>query len=93
MPVTVIVYVPATADDDVDTVIVELDPEFTDDGLNDTLTPLGAPDADNDTDSALPDVTAVLTEAVVELPAVTEPEAGDNETEKSLLAWAFTVNE
>jgi hypothetical protein len=64
--------------------IVELPPEVTDEGENDTLTPLGAPDADNETDSALPDVTAVETVEDVEPPAVSDPELGEAEIEKSL---------
>src|SRR6185437_2703399 len=68
-------------------------PDDSEAGLNDTDTPLGAPDADNDTDSALPDVTPVLTVADAEPPAVTDPDAGDTAIEKSLEAGAVTVNE
>jgi len=84
-PFTEMEYVPAAAELVVASFIVELAPAVTDVGLNDTVTPDGAPDADNDTVCALPDVTAVFTVADVELPAVTDPDDGDNDTEKSLL--------
>ena len=83
VPVTVIEYVPAAADDVVLTVIVEPAPEVTLVGLNETVTPDGAPLADSATLSALPPTTAVLTVAVALLPAVTEAELDDSESEKS----------
>jgi hypothetical protein len=70
------------------TVNVALPPEVTVDGLNDAVAPLGRPDADNDTDSALPDVTAVETVAVALLPALTDPDAGATANEKSFVALA-----
>ena len=85
LPVTVIEYVPAAADEVVATVIVELPPAVTLVGLNETVTPDGAPLADSATLSALPPATAVLTVDVALLPAVTEPELDDSENEKSLL--------
>src|SRR6266516_738608 len=63
--------------------MVALPPAVTELGLKLTVTPAGVPDADRLTDCALPDVTAVVTVAVVEPPAVTEPEDGDSDTEKS----------
>jgi len=62
-------------------------PAVTEAGLKDAVAPVGRPDAENDTDSAVPEVTAVLTVAVVDPPAVTVPEVGLTESEKSLAAW------
>ncbi|MFR9781102.1 hypothetical protein ACL02O_34340, partial [Micromonospora sp. MS34] len=64
-------------------VIVDEPPEVTEDGLNDALAPLGRPDAANDTVCADPLVVAVATVLDTEPPAVTEPDVGDNDTEKS----------
>jgi hypothetical protein len=66
------------------TVSTTLPPEFTEDGLNETVTPDGAPLAVSATLSALPEVTAVFTVAVAAFPAVTEPEDAESESEKSL---------
>jgi hypothetical protein len=76
-------YVPAGVDDDVPIVNVLPAPEFTDEGLNDAVTPAGKPDADNDTDCADPDVTAVATDTDADPPAVSDPDEGLTETEKS----------
>src|SRR5436190_1517432 len=65
-------------------VSVDDPPAVTEVGLNVAVAPVGRPDADSDTDSAVPEVTAVLTVAVVPLPAVTVPEFGLTEMEKSL---------
>jgi hypothetical protein len=86
VPVTVTAYVPAGVAALVVIVSVLLPPEVTEDGLNDALAPDGRPDADNATDSAEPDVTAVDTVVVAAEPAVTLPEAGERATEKSLAA-------
>ncbi|HEY3632150.1 MAG TPA: hypothetical protein VGL21_14665, partial [Jatrophihabitantaceae bacterium] len=75
---------PFAADDAAETVIVDDAPAFTDVGLNDTLTPDGAPLADSATLCADPEVTAVLTVAVVEAPGATDPDDGATEIEKSL---------
>src|SRR6478735_6224231 len=85
VPVTVMVYVPLATDEPTATVMVEDEPDCTDDGLNDTVTPLGAPDDDSATFCAEPLVVAVLTVAVTELPAVVLPELGFTETEKSFV--------
>jgi hypothetical protein len=65
VPVTVMAYVPVVAVDEAATVMVAEPPEVTDEGLNETVTPLGAPDADKATVWAEPLVVAVLTVAVV----------------------------
>src|SRR5438094_5131443 len=83
-PVTVMVAVPAAAAPAVATVIVEVPPAVTDDGLKLTVTPAGAPLADSFTDCAVPDTTDVDTFAVVDAPAVTEPDPGLTESAKSL---------
>ncbi len=75
-PRTVRVYVPGAAEAVVDTVMVALLPEVTDEGLKETETPAGAPVADSATDWPLPLVTVVETVAVVELPGWTLPEEG-----------------
>src|SRR4029453_8313744 len=64
-------------------VIVDEPPEVTDGGLNDALAPPGRPLADRPTVCGLPEVVAVLTVAVIELPAVTVPDVGLTEMEKS----------
>src|SRR5436309_50117 len=89
--VTVIVYVPAVAFAAAATVIVELPPEVTEAGLNETETPAGAPAADRVTVCALPVVVAVLTVEVAEAPWLTEPEVGLNDTEKSLVGVPVQV--
>ena len=81
VPVIVIGYVPAAAADVVVNVTVEDEPAVTDAGLNDTDTPDGAPLEDKATDCAEPDVTAVLTVAVVEEPGATVAEVGETATE------------
>ncbi|GAA2384249.1 hypothetical protein GCM10010170_093520 [Dactylosporangium salmoneum] len=78
VPVTVRVYVPAVADDDTEIDRVAEPPEVTD-----AVTPVGAPVTDRFTVCALPDVVAVATDAVVELPGATVAEDGDSDTEKS----------
>ncbi|PSK65733.1 hypothetical protein B0E53_02284 [Micromonospora sp. MH33] len=65
-------------------VSVDEPPEVTEDGLNDAVAPLGRPDAENVTVCAVPLVVAVATVVETEPPAVTEPEVGESETEKSL---------
>ncbi len=52
-------------------------------GLNETVTPDGAPLADSATLSAPPPATAVLTAAVAPPPAVSEAALGESESEKS----------
>ena len=75
------------------TVIVDELPAVTEVGLKLTVTPDGVPEADRLTDWADPVVTAVATVAVVDPPAVTEPEDGDSDTEKSLPAAVPNVNQ
>src|SRR2546430_13127409 len=82
---TVIGYVPAATDEPAATVIVELPPAVTEVGLKLTVIPAGAPDEDRLTGCADPDVTAVVSVAVVEPPTVTEPEVGFVPIEKSLV--------
>jgi hypothetical protein len=75
---------PAVADEDAVKVSVDEEPELTVDGENDAVTPLGSPLALSETDSELPEVTAVETVAVALDPAVTLTFVGLTETEKSL---------
>ncbi len=84
VPVTVTVYVPETARSVVARVRVDCPPAVTEAGLKDAVTPAGTPLALNRTVSAVPDFTAVFTVVVAEAPAVTVPEAGAAEREKSL---------
>src|SRR5882762_8397135 len=67
VPVTVSVYVPAAAVP-VLTVSVELPPAVTDVGLSEAVAPLGAPETERLTVSALPEVTAVEIVLVPEAP-------------------------
>jgi hypothetical protein len=91
VPVTVTGYDPTGVDPDVTNVIVDEPPALTDTGLNDTATPDGNPEADNDTDCADPDVTAVNTDTDTDPPAATEPDDGDTDTEKSLPAGLLVI--
>jgi hypothetical protein len=65
--------------------MVDEPPEVTEEGLNEAVAPAGRPEAERFTVWALPLVVAVETVAETEPPAVTEPEVGDTETEKSLV--------
>ena len=92
VPVTVTEYVPAGVDAAVAIVNVDEPPDVTDDGLNDAVAPDGKPEADNTTVCAEPFVTAVATVDVNELPGDTDPDDGDNATEKSLAAVVSTAS-
>src|SRR6266536_3705666 len=72
-------------------VIVDEPPEVTEPGLKDAVAPPGRPLAEKVTVCALPEVVAVLTVAVVDPPAVTEPAAGATESEKSLAGVPLTT--
>ena len=63
---------------------MEDEPELTDDGENDAVTPVGSPLALSATDSEPPEVTAVETVAVAFDPPATLTFVGLTETEKSL---------
>jgi hypothetical protein len=69
----------------VEIVSVDEPPAVTDVGLNVALAPLGRPLADNDTVWAEPEVTAVETVVDVPEPAVTVPDVGLTEIEKSFV--------
>ena len=66
-------------------VSVDDDPELTDVGENEAVAPDGSPLALSETDSALPEVTAVETVAVVPAPGATDAEVGLTAIEKSLV--------
>ncbi len=83
VPVTVIGYVPLTVPAATWTVIVEELPEVTEEGLKETVTPLGAPLAESWTVCALPPTVVVFTVEVAEAPGWTEPEDGFRASEKS----------
>lgn len=85
VPVIVIAYVPTGVTLEVPIVNVDDDPELTDVGENDVVAPDGNPLALSDTDSALPEVTAVETVAVAPPPGATDAEVGLTAIEKSLL--------
>jgi hypothetical protein len=74
---------PAAADEDAVKVTVDDEPELTVDGENDAVTPLGRPLALSETDSELPEVTAVETVALAFDPAATLTFVGLTEIEKS----------
>ena len=88
VPVAVIVtvYVPAGVELDVAIVKVDDEPDVIVAGEKDAVAPDGTPLAVSDTDSALPDVTAVETVAVALEPGATLADVGLTATEKSLLA-------
>jgi hypothetical protein len=90
-PVTVKVADADAAPDAAVRVSVLEPPAVTEAGLNEPVTPAGSPLSASDTACALPEVTAVLTVNEVEAPALTLPEAGLIEIEKSLVAGALTV--
>jgi hypothetical protein len=73
-------------------VTLEDAPAVTEVGLNVTLPPAGTPVALKVTVCAVPETTAVDAVAVAEEPWVTVPEAGDSDSEKSLLTGALTVS-
>jgi hypothetical protein len=66
-------------------VIVDEEPDVTDDGEKLADAPLGSPLAPSATDCALPDVIAVETLALVLEPAATLPEVGLTAIEKSFV--------
>lgn len=72
-------------------VMVELLPELTVDGENDTRAPDGAPVVLKPIDCVTPEVTAVLMAVEAALPATTLAEVGEAEIEKSLLGGVVTV--
>jgi hypothetical protein len=92
-PVTVMLEIEAGALAEAVAVIVELCPEDTDAGLNETVTPGGRADADRETNSALPEVMAVAMVATAKPPAANEMLAGLAEIEKSVGGAAITVSE
>ena len=93
VPVMVIVKVPVGVVDAVLIVSVEELPAVTEVGLKVAVAPEGSPDALSDTVCAEPEVTAVETVVVAELPWTTEPEVGLTEMEKSLVGTGLTVRE
>jgi hypothetical protein len=88
VPVTVIVYVPAAVEVPTLTVIVELAPEVTDAGLNDTVAPAGSPAALSATLCDEPLVVAVEIVDVPFPPCATVRLLGLAAIEKSLVAVA-----
>src|SRR5437660_11029045 len=82
VPVTVSVYAPAAAVRAF-TVSVELPPAVTDVGLSEAVAPVGAPETERLTVSALPEVTAVEIVLVPEAPCWSVKLAGLAEIEKS----------
>jgi hypothetical protein len=85
------VKVPVGVDAEVAIVKVDPDPAVAEVGLKLAVAPVGTPVALNVTVCAVPEATAVDTEAVADEPCVTEPEAGLTESEKSLATGAVTV--
>ncbi len=70
---------------------VELPPAVTAVGLRLAAAPEGAPETDNETVCALPEVTAVETVPVAVAPVPTDSVDGETEREKSLVVDALTV--
>ncbi len=82
VPVTVIGYNPGVVPDAVVTAMVELPPEVTDVGVNDTVAPVGSPVADRATDWG-PLLAVVTMLVVAALPAATLVEGGEAAMVKS----------
>src|SRR3989442_10912819 len=76
MPLTVIGYVPAGVDVDVEIVIVLVHVGRHWEGAKDTLAPEGSPVALNVTAVDCPDTRVAVTVAVTEPPAITVPDVG-----------------
>ncbi len=70
---------------------VELPPAVTAVGLRLAAAPEGAPETDNETVCALPEVTAVETVPVAVAPVPTDRVEGETESEKSLVVAEPTV--
>jgi hypothetical protein len=79
VPVTVMLYVPATADEATVRVMVEFPAPVIEVGLKATVTPEGWPDADNVTGESNPSLTVLVMMEVPELPCATETEPGEAE--------------
>jgi hypothetical protein len=91
-PVIVNEYVPGAAVPAL-TERVDEPPAVTDAGLSDADAPAGNPETLRATDCAEPDVTAVLTVDVPEVPCTNDNEVGDALIEKSFGTGAVTVND
>jgi hypothetical protein len=72
VPVTVIVEEPAGVVADVVSDSVELQPGVHDDGENEAVVPAGIPEAENETDCAVPETVESVTVFVTDWPAVTD---------------------
>ncbi len=88
VPVIVTLDVPVGVLELVVIVTVEDAPAVTELGLKLAVAPVGRPEAESATLCALPEVTAVETVAVAELPGVTVAAVGLTESEKSFVVEA-----
>ena len=79
VPVTVMLYVPATVDEATVIVRVEVPSPVIEVGLKPTVTPVGWPVAVKETAESKPPVTVLVIVDVPELPCATETEAGEAE--------------
>jgi hypothetical protein len=79
VPVTVMLYVPVTADEATAIVMVEVPAPVIEVGLKLTVTPVGWPVADKVTVESKPPVTVLLMVELPELPCATETEASEPE--------------
>lgn len=77
VPVTVMLYVPAATLEPTLIVIVELPVPVIDDGLKPTVTPVGCPDADNETAELSVPVTVLVIEVFPALPGAIETALGE----------------
>ena len=85
MALTTSGYVPTGVEEEAAKVSTDELPVLMDDGLKLAVAPVGKPVIDSETCCAFPPVTAVEIADVVELPAVTAPEDGLTDIEKSLV--------
>ncbi len=93
LPVTVNEALPAAAPEVVEMVSVELDGGVTEDGEKLPLAPLGSPPTESEIAELKPLSADGLTVKLVELPATTEAEPGDSESEKSAVLATVTVDD
>ena len=79
VPVTLMLYVPATVDEATVSVMVEVPAPVIEVGLKPTVTPVGWPVADKEMAESKPPVTVLVIVEVPALPCATETEAGEAE--------------
>lgn len=85
VPLTLMLYVPATVDEATVSFMVEVPAPVIEVGLKPTVTPVGWPVADKEMAESNPPVTVLVMVEVLELPCATETEAGEAERLKPVV--------